>query len=88
MRFPFSRFEIHEESMSPQFIPGDRVVTVRKSTYQVGDVVILKAHRRNFIKRVKKTEDTKYLIGGNNRKSSRDFMVDKKQIIGKVILKY
>lgn len=93
---PLVIFTIQEESMLPFLFPGDQVLVHRLRKGKKGDIIVIKNPQRNnrqkfLIKKIDKIHDTKlYVVGINKTKSidSRHFgCVDKKDIIGKMILK-
>lgn len=97
MRFPFSRFTVHGNSMLPTLKSGQDVLCFNWayifSRPKIGDMVIVKSEKckaeSEIIKRVQKVKGDKiYLIGDNRNEStdSRNFgVIDKSKIIGKVV---
>jgi len=77
--------------MTPFLNPGDEVITWKYSKPKIGDVTVFKKNNKFYIKRVKKNENGKYFVLGDNEKESIDSRkfgwIDKKDIIGKVIYK-
>jgi phage repressor protein C with HTH and peptisase S24 domain len=85
---PILRFVIKEHSMEPAYEPGDTVIVVRFLKVGKGDVVIFKRDNIFYIKRVMKKSDTSFFVEGDNKKDSLHIgWIDKKDIIGKVIIK-
>jgi phage repressor protein C with HTH and peptisase S24 domain len=75
--------------MFPVYISGDHVLIFRKINYKKDEVVVFKKEGKNYIKRIKRNVGNKYFVGGDNQKESvKEFVVGKKDIIGKVIFKY
>lgn len=76
--------------MWPVLDPGQVVVAVRKRNYGIEDVVFIWHQGREKIKRIRSVEGEKYDVRGDNPSQSTDSrhfgLVDKKDIIGKVIL--
>lgn len=89
MRIPFSRFVVCDRSMEPAFLDGDHVLTFNWIKPYSGDVVVFKSGNISKIKRVIKTSTDLIFVAGDNRKlSSREKTVRKRDVVGKVILKY
>lgn len=75
--------------MIPTFIPGDHVLTFNWIKPKLSDVIVFYKEKKYFIKRVKKIEADLIYIEGDNVKSSASLgPIAKKQIRGRVILKY
>lgn len=56
---------------------------------QVGDIIVLKKKDKLFLKRIKKRENNKYFVEGDNKKDSLYVgWIERKDIIGKVIYGY
>ena len=73
--------------MVPTYKPGEQVITFNWARPKVGDVVIFKREKVNMIKRVKDVEKDKIFVEGDNGKESSNIgWVEKKDIIGKVIV--
>ena len=85
--FPFSRYRVNGSSMEPNFREGDYVVSFSYifNKPNVGDVIVFKKDKLLLIKRIKKLENEKIIVTGDNSKSR--FIVNKKDILGKVFLK-
>ena len=73
--------------MEPNFREGDYVVSFSYifNKPNVGDVIVFKKDKLLLIKRIKKLENEKIIVTGDNSKSR--FIVNKKDILGKVFLK-
>lgn len=90
-----SRFKISGHSMSPKFSEDDSVLVSSIPFIfgkpKKGDVVIFEKYHRLYIKRIKKIDNEKYFLVGDNKKDSQDSRrfgyVMRKQIKGKVIFK-
>ena len=88
-KFPFSRFIVDDESMLPNFKPGDHVLTFNWGRAEIRDVLVFKSKDKFYIKRVDKVSGrVVYVSGDNKNESSKIGPIDEKQIIGKVIWKY
>ena len=75
--------------MEPAFYDGDHVLTFNWIKLKTGDVVVFKSGDIWKIKRVIKTSADSVFVAGDNKKlSSREESVERKQVVGKVILKY
>lgn len=57
---------------------------------KVEDIVVIEKNNKDMIKRVKKIEDGKYFIEGDNKQESTDSrnfgVINRSEIIGKVVL--
>lgn len=94
---PILRFQIKEDSMLPDFLPGMEVMVWRRSLFfwkpKIGDVVVfrLKDQKSAYIKIiVDKLQGKFFVLGLNLAKSvdSRDFgLLTENEIVGKVIVK-
>jgi len=75
--------------MIPAFRPDDHVLTLNWTQPKVSDVVVFKDNDRYFLKRIIKIKKNLFYVSGDNKKESLVLgpMV-KKQVVGKVILKY
>ncbi len=83
------RFRISGSSMLPSLSDGDYVL-VNKWAYlfsapKIRDVVVVKHNGLFIIKRITKTRNRRYLVQGDGKHSSAAW-VERKQIIGKVVL--
>lgn len=86
---PFCRFKIEEESMSPNFRHGVHVLTFNWGKIRVGNVAVFADSGHFYLKRVKRIGKNKvYLESDNKRASNKMWHVLRKNIIGRVILKY
>ena len=93
---PFYKYKISGNSMKPVLKDGDYVLVNRLAyifkTPQVDDIIAALDPRdkKTLIKRITKIQNGKYVIQGDNKNfstDSRNFgMIEKKSIIGKVIL--
>lgn len=90
-----SRFKISGHSMKPTFSEDDSVlvssIPLLFGKPKKGDVVVFEKYNRLYIKRIKKIEDEKYFLVGDNKKDSQDSrrfgFVNRNQIKGKIIMK-
>src|SRR5437868_13478926 len=93
--FPFTHFIIRGESMVPTLKAGEHVVSFNWAYFfdkpQTKDVVIIRRGKQKLVKRVQKNFNNKYFVLGDNTKHSTDSRrfgwVDKKDIIGKILIK-
>lgn len=89
--FPLSRFIVSGDSMSPALKAGQNVL-IWSWFYEakVEDIVVIEKNNKDMIKRIKKIENGKYFIEGDNKQKSTDSRkfgpIDRSEIIGKVIL--
>ena len=75
--------------MSPTLKEGQEVLTFNWGKPKAGDVVVIKHNDKKMIKRIKKMEEDKFFVKGDNEKESTDSRhfgpVDQSQILGKVL---
>lgn len=91
---PLFKFKINGHSMEPTFKDGDMVLVNKLSYFfirpKIGNVVVLKRDKY-IIKRIKKIDEDRFFVVGDNKKESTDSRkfgwIKKKDILGKVILK-
>lgn len=88
LKFPFSRFEIHDRSMEPFLHDGNRVLTLNWVLPKTGDVVVFKKGAIYMVKRIVKLVGNKVWVRGDNRLSSKKVSCNKNDIVGKVVFKY
>ena len=94
-RFPIQRFKIKNNSMSPLLKAREEVITIPYffSKPKIGDIIVFRHLVPPFIycKKIKKIVQDKIWVEGVNKKESidsRNFgFIDRKNIIGKVIIK-
>lgn len=85
-----SRFKIAGHSMEPLLKPGQEIL-VSSLPYllfrpKAGEIIAFKEGNKFVVKRIKKAENGKFLVEGDNKKDSKDYgWINKKSIIGKVI---
>mgnify|MGYP001597905152 FL=1 len=81
--------------MEPTIVSGQTVL-VSKIPFlflkpKIGDIIAFKKANKVLIKRIAKINGEKYFVKGDNKKDSFDSAkfgwIDKKEIVGKVILK-
>lgn len=90
-----SRFIISGHSMEPNILQGQTVlassIPYLFSKPKSGDIVAFKKEEKIFIKRIVRIDGKKYFVKGDNEKDSFDSTkfgwIDKKDIVGKVIIK-
>ncbi len=76
--------------MLPNFKPGEKVVCFNWAYFfgspKVGEVVVARVKGKNFIKRISKIAGVKYILKGDNSKDSLQLgVIDRAQIVGKVV---
>ena len=75
--------------MLPTYKSGDHVLTSNWFGPKVGDVIVFRSGNIYKIKRVVKTSVGSFFVAGDNKElSSKEGSVKKKNVVGKVILKY
>ena len=89
--FPLMRFKIMDRSMEPAFSEGDYVV-VNKLNYlfrkpKIKDVIVVRHNRKFLLKRIISASPDRYSVQGDNRKYNSPIKIERKQIIGKVLLR-
>src|SRR5690242_6724517 len=92
---PIFKFQVKGSSMSPTIREGESVLVNRLSylfqSPKVTDIIALSDPRdgKVLIKRIKKIEEKRYFVEGDNKNSSTDSrifgMIERSEIIGKVI---
>ena len=88
--FRLMRFKIADKSMEPALREGDYVV-VSKLNYlfrkpKIKDVAVIKHKGMFMIKRIREIHNDKYFVQGDNRKYNSPIKIERKQIVGKVLL--
>jgi len=87
--FPFSRFEVSDNSMEPFLRQDDHVVTFNWSKPKKNEVIVFTSDGKYFVKRVDRILKNQFFVSGDNRQmSSKLDPIGRKQIVGKVIIKY
>jgi len=86
------RFKISGHSMIPTYKEGEELL-VSSIPYlflqpKVGDVIVFKDQKHYVVKRIQEIKGEKFLVKGDNKEDSKEYgWIEKKKIIGKVILK-
>lgn len=92
MRFPFVRFRIEGNSMSPTIKTGEKVFISRYSRIRPGDIVVFQKGGLTMVKRAIQKENSGWLMRGDNPSESTDSLdfgtVSDRHIIGKVLWKH
>ncbi len=91
--FPFSRFTVYGNSMTPALSPGQDVVSFNWAYLgkkpKVGDIVIINVNGKKMVKRVQKIVDRKVFVKGDNKLGSTDSgdfgPINIGEVIGKVV---
>ena len=83
-------FKISGHSMLPIFKPNDRVLVSSLpyffSNPRTNDIIVFKYEGKIMIKRIKKKENSKIFVAGDNSADSLKIEpIEKKEILGKVI---
>lgn len=84
-------FKISGHSMMPTLKPGTRVV-VSSIPYlfskpKIGDIVLFKYRDKIMVKRIKKFENRKIIVAGDNSSDSlKTEPIERRDILGKVLL--
>lgn len=85
-------FKVSGHSMLPKFSPDD-IIIVSTLPYlftspKVGDVILFKKNGKNFLKRIRNIQEKKIAVQGDNKKDSLVVSdIEKKDIIGKILIK-
>src|SRR5260221_13170648 len=87
---PLTLFTISGHSMLPNFKPGEKVICFNWAYFfvapKVGEEVVARVKGKNFINRITKIAGDKYILSGDNSKDSLKLgVVERAQIVGKVV---
>ncbi len=82
--------------MLPSFKDGDKALVNRwfylLKKPQKNEIIIINKKNIIMIKRIKKTQDNKFFVAGDNLKESTDSRhfgwIEKKDVLGKVVFKF
>ena len=75
--------------MLPAFRPGEKVLSYNWGTIQKGSVVVFRYEGEYLIKRVKELKNDSLVVWSDNKKlAKREYEIKKKDIVGRVFLKY
>lgn len=93
MKFPFSRFTVHGNSMFPTLNEGQDVLCFNWayvfSKRKVGDIIVITIKGKELVKRIHKINDRLIYVQGDNKSESTDSRsfgpIKKSEILGKVI---
>lgn len=83
-------FKISGHSMLPTLKPNDRVIisSFFFSHPKVNDIIVFKLKNKPLVKRIKKIENNKIFIDGDNKEDSLKVRcITRSEIIGKVFYK-
>lgn len=80
-------FKVSGHSMEPTLHAGQFVLVSRWATPKVGDIVVANDAESyiRVIKRVKEVGSGKWKVGSDNKGHGKDRIVNKSQVVGKVI---
>ena len=86
----FGIFRISGHSMMPYLKPYDRVIVSSIPYYfskpKIGDIIVFKYNSKTMIKRIKKLENGKITVAGDNISDSLKIeLVEVRDILGKVL---
>jgi phage repressor protein C with HTH and peptisase S24 domain len=84
--FGFHLFVVHGKSMEPSFFEGDFVVA-KLASPEVGNVVIANWRGNKIIKKIISKNRGMYVLRGENQVDGKIFHVEKKDVLGKVVLR-
>lgn len=87
MCFPFAIMRVRERSMEPSLKDGDYIIVSRWAKCGPNDIVVAKGTGMLLVKRIAKVQGGRYHLSGDNRRESKDSIVGKDRIIGKVLFK-
>ncbi len=84
------RYVVSGHSMEPSFYDGDRlIVSSLFFNLRKGDVVIFNSNGMDYIKRIKSVAGKGiYVAAGDNTEHSRIYTIARKQIKGKLLIKF
>ncbi len=82
-------FRISGHSMFPSFSSNNLVFVTSLLRIRNNDVVVLNLNNKNLIKRIVRISKKKVFVTGDNRNDSFEIgWIEKKNILGKVVLKF
>ncbi len=86
------RFKVSGHSMIPTFKEGQEILISSLpyffSSPKVGDIIAFKDKEKFITKRIREVSKDRVLVKGDNTKDSKEYgWINRKKIIGKVILK-
>lgn len=84
------RYIVKGHSMEPNFYEGDRLlISSLFFSLKKGDVVVFSDGSRDLVKRITAaTEKNTYAAAGDNTGHSRVYSVTRRQVKGKLLMKY
>lgn len=89
IKFPISRFQVYDRSMEPAFGEYDRVLTYNLGPVELGSVIVFRDADKLLIKRIKSIKGENIVAVSDNKKlAKKEYKIAKKDIIGRVFLKY
>ncbi len=82
-------FRISGHSMAPYLHEGNIVVCTKYfwGRPKAGDVIFFRHKDKLIVKRIRKLYEKRAVVCGDNEMDSKNFVIDKKVIIGKVVLR-
>lgn len=87
-----ARYSIRERSMDPSICEGEKVLVFKTRNVKKGDIIVFEKNGIEMIKRITKNLGDTLFVEGDNRKESTDSRhygpISRKDIVGKVVLKY
>ena len=85
----FRTYTVLSGSMEPDLYPGDIVVVINKNkiNFNIGDIITFKKYNTVITHRIIDLNNNGYITKGDNNNFKDSFIVENKDIIGKVLLK-
>ena len=78
-------YKVKHSTMNPKLSSGDRILVLNFLKPKRGKLVVVKHNDAFKIKRIRTIDGNEIFLRGDNEHPDKDFSIDKKDIIGRVI---